>query len=270
MQRSSHEGVSRPVVPFRRKQSLGHRVIKRGRELRKAAPQLDLPWARSWVAGMVRTGARPEGRRRAGEPAQAAGGADPRHRNARGDAAGSSVAEAPARQGRPDSTPRAGGLRGADHGARRRRRGDRAGPALPPSGRQGGWRRQAAQASDVVVAVGGAIRSGSLWLDRGPAASSAPPPWGSALASGSGPAGLAPAAVAGRLSRSASNLSAPVDGEVGTRIVWPSGKPADGGRPFVAALPARRRRQAALSGPLKRARGGSSHPGQVVLRAYLI
>jgi 1-acyl-sn-glycerol-3-phosphate acyltransferase len=44
------------VVPFRRKQSLGHRVIKRGRELRKAAPQLDLPWARSWVAGMVRAG----------------------------------------------------------------------------------------------------------------------------------------------------------------------------------------------------------------------
>jgi 1-acyl-sn-glycerol-3-phosphate acyltransferase len=44
------------VVPFRRKKSLGSRVIKRGRELRKAAPQLDLPWARSWIAGVVRAG----------------------------------------------------------------------------------------------------------------------------------------------------------------------------------------------------------------------
>jgi 1-acyl-sn-glycerol-3-phosphate acyltransferase len=44
------------VVPFSRKRSLGHRVVKRGRELRKAAPQLDIPWARSWVAGMVREG----------------------------------------------------------------------------------------------------------------------------------------------------------------------------------------------------------------------
>jgi 1-acyl-sn-glycerol-3-phosphate acyltransferase len=44
------------VVAFRRKQSLGRRVIRRGRELKKAAPQLDLPWARSWVAGMVRAG----------------------------------------------------------------------------------------------------------------------------------------------------------------------------------------------------------------------
>jgi 1-acyl-sn-glycerol-3-phosphate acyltransferase len=44
------------VVPFRRKRSLGHRVVRRGRELRKAAPQLDIPWARSWVAGMVREG----------------------------------------------------------------------------------------------------------------------------------------------------------------------------------------------------------------------
>ena len=43
-------------MPFRRKQSLGRRVIKRGRELRKAAPQLDLPWARSWIAGVVRAG----------------------------------------------------------------------------------------------------------------------------------------------------------------------------------------------------------------------
>jgi 1-acyl-sn-glycerol-3-phosphate acyltransferase len=44
------------VVPFRRKQSLGHRVVRRGRELREAAPQLDIPWARSWVAGVVREG----------------------------------------------------------------------------------------------------------------------------------------------------------------------------------------------------------------------
>jgi 1-acyl-sn-glycerol-3-phosphate acyltransferase len=44
------------VVPFRRKRSLGHRVVKRGRELRKAAPQLDIPWARSWIAGVVRAG----------------------------------------------------------------------------------------------------------------------------------------------------------------------------------------------------------------------
>jgi 1-acyl-sn-glycerol-3-phosphate acyltransferase len=44
------------VQPFSRKRSLRHRVIKRGRELRRAAPQLDLPWARSWVAGVVRAG----------------------------------------------------------------------------------------------------------------------------------------------------------------------------------------------------------------------
>jgi 1-acyl-sn-glycerol-3-phosphate acyltransferase len=44
------------VVPFRRKRSLGHRVVKRGRELRQVAPQLDIPWARSSVAGMVREG----------------------------------------------------------------------------------------------------------------------------------------------------------------------------------------------------------------------
>jgi 1-acyl-sn-glycerol-3-phosphate acyltransferase len=44
------------VVPFRRKRSLGHRVVRRGRELRQAAPQLDIPWARSWVAGVVREG----------------------------------------------------------------------------------------------------------------------------------------------------------------------------------------------------------------------
>jgi 1-acyl-sn-glycerol-3-phosphate acyltransferase len=42
------------VVPFSRKRSLGHRVVRRGRELRQAAPQLDIPWARSWVAGVVR------------------------------------------------------------------------------------------------------------------------------------------------------------------------------------------------------------------------
>jgi 1-acyl-sn-glycerol-3-phosphate acyltransferase len=44
------------VLPFSRKRSLGHRVARRGRELRKAAPQLDIPWARSWVAGVVRGG----------------------------------------------------------------------------------------------------------------------------------------------------------------------------------------------------------------------
>jgi 1-acyl-sn-glycerol-3-phosphate acyltransferase len=44
------------VVPFHRKRSLGHRVVRRGRELRKAAPQLDIPWARSWIAGVVRAG----------------------------------------------------------------------------------------------------------------------------------------------------------------------------------------------------------------------
>jgi 1-acyl-sn-glycerol-3-phosphate acyltransferase len=44
------------VLSFRRKRSLGHRVVRRGRELRKAAPQLDIPWARSWVAGVVRAG----------------------------------------------------------------------------------------------------------------------------------------------------------------------------------------------------------------------
>jgi 1-acyl-sn-glycerol-3-phosphate acyltransferase len=44
------------VLQFHRKRSLGHRVVKRGRELRKAAPQLDIPWARSWVAGVVRGG----------------------------------------------------------------------------------------------------------------------------------------------------------------------------------------------------------------------
>jgi 1-acyl-sn-glycerol-3-phosphate acyltransferase len=44
------------VLQFRRKRSLGQRVVKRGRELREAAPQLDIPWARSAVAGVVREG----------------------------------------------------------------------------------------------------------------------------------------------------------------------------------------------------------------------
>jgi 1-acyl-sn-glycerol-3-phosphate acyltransferase len=44
------------VVPFRRKRSLARRVLRRGRELRRAAPQLDLPWARSRIAGVVRAG----------------------------------------------------------------------------------------------------------------------------------------------------------------------------------------------------------------------
>ena len=38
----------------RRKRSLKDRAIKRGRALRKAAPQLDLPWARSRPAGTIR------------------------------------------------------------------------------------------------------------------------------------------------------------------------------------------------------------------------
>jgi 1-acyl-sn-glycerol-3-phosphate acyltransferase len=42
------------VQLFRRNRSLKHRAIKRGRALRKAAPQLDIPWARSWVAGAIR------------------------------------------------------------------------------------------------------------------------------------------------------------------------------------------------------------------------
>jgi 1-acyl-sn-glycerol-3-phosphate acyltransferase len=39
---------------FRRKRSLKDRAIRRGRALRKAAPQLDIPWARSWLAGAIR------------------------------------------------------------------------------------------------------------------------------------------------------------------------------------------------------------------------
>jgi 1-acyl-sn-glycerol-3-phosphate acyltransferase len=42
------------VLPFRRKRSLKHRAVARGRELRKAASQLDVPWARSWTARLVR------------------------------------------------------------------------------------------------------------------------------------------------------------------------------------------------------------------------
>jgi 1-acyl-sn-glycerol-3-phosphate acyltransferase len=42
------------VSLFRRKRSLRHRVKRRGRDFRKAASQLDLPWARTWLAGMIR------------------------------------------------------------------------------------------------------------------------------------------------------------------------------------------------------------------------
>jgi 1-acyl-sn-glycerol-3-phosphate acyltransferase len=42
------------VELFGRKRSLKDRALKRGRALRKAAPQLDIPWARSWLAGAVR------------------------------------------------------------------------------------------------------------------------------------------------------------------------------------------------------------------------
>ncbi len=49
------------MLPFRRKPSRRQRVLDaaraapaRGRELRKAAAQLDVPWARSWLAGFVR------------------------------------------------------------------------------------------------------------------------------------------------------------------------------------------------------------------------
>jgi 1-acyl-sn-glycerol-3-phosphate acyltransferase len=50
-----------PVLPFRRKRSWKRRVRdaarsapKRGRELKAAASQLDIPWARTWLAGFVR------------------------------------------------------------------------------------------------------------------------------------------------------------------------------------------------------------------------
>jgi 1-acyl-sn-glycerol-3-phosphate acyltransferase len=49
------------VLPFRRKRSWKRRVLDaarmappRGRELRAAAANLDLPWARSWLAGVAR------------------------------------------------------------------------------------------------------------------------------------------------------------------------------------------------------------------------
>jgi 1-acyl-sn-glycerol-3-phosphate acyltransferase len=49
------------VLPFRRKRSWKRRVTdaarnapRRGRDLRAAAGQLDLPWARSWLAGVAR------------------------------------------------------------------------------------------------------------------------------------------------------------------------------------------------------------------------
>ena len=49
------------MFPFRRKRSRKQRFLDaaraapaRGRELRKAAAQLDLPWARSWLAGVIR------------------------------------------------------------------------------------------------------------------------------------------------------------------------------------------------------------------------
>src|SRR5581483_3978854 len=68
----SQEGVTPPVMLFRRERSRRQRVLEaarsapargldvaraapaRGRELRKAAAQLDIPWARSWPAGVVR------------------------------------------------------------------------------------------------------------------------------------------------------------------------------------------------------------------------
>lgn len=49
------------MLPFRRKRSRKQRFLDaaraapaRGRELGKAAAQLDLPWARSWLAGVIR------------------------------------------------------------------------------------------------------------------------------------------------------------------------------------------------------------------------
>jgi 1-acyl-sn-glycerol-3-phosphate acyltransferase len=50
-----------PVLPFRRKRSWKRRMRdvarsapQRGRDLRAAAAQLDIPWARTWLAGFVR------------------------------------------------------------------------------------------------------------------------------------------------------------------------------------------------------------------------
>ena len=42
------------MLPVRRKQTAIQRLQRRGRELRKATPQLDVPWARSWIAITVR------------------------------------------------------------------------------------------------------------------------------------------------------------------------------------------------------------------------
>jgi 1-acyl-sn-glycerol-3-phosphate acyltransferase len=42
------------VLRLRRKESAVQRLQRRGRELRQAAPQLDIPWARSWVASTLR------------------------------------------------------------------------------------------------------------------------------------------------------------------------------------------------------------------------
>ena len=57
----SRTGVSRAVLPFRRQRSWQRRVSdvarnapKKGRELRAAAAQLDVPWARSAPARLVR------------------------------------------------------------------------------------------------------------------------------------------------------------------------------------------------------------------------
>src|ERR1035437_8500105 len=57
----SRTGVSRTVLPFRRKRSWKRRVTdaarsapKRGRELRDAAAQLDLPWARCWLGAAAK------------------------------------------------------------------------------------------------------------------------------------------------------------------------------------------------------------------------
>src|SRR5581483_9927565 len=68
----SQEGVNPPVMQFRRERSRRRRVLDaaraapargldvaraapaRGRQLRAAAAQLDIPWARSWFAGLIR------------------------------------------------------------------------------------------------------------------------------------------------------------------------------------------------------------------------
>src|SRR6201995_279033 len=57
----SRKGVPRAVLPFRRERTWQRRVSdaarnapQKGRELRAAAAQLDLPWARSAPARMVR------------------------------------------------------------------------------------------------------------------------------------------------------------------------------------------------------------------------